>query len=239
MSNSNPLWTERHRPAKIEDCILPTSLKKTFLEIRDSGVIPNMILAGSAGTGKTTIAKALCNELSADVLVINASLNSGIDTLRTEIKSFASTVSFGGGRKIVILDEADYLNANSVQPALRNFMEEYSKNCGFILTCNFKNRLIEPLHSRCTVIEFKIPTAEKSNLAAAFFKRVCGILDKEGIEYDQKVVAELIKKHFPDWRRVLNELQRYSISGKIDTGILSSIADESFASLTKMLRSKD
>ncbi|MBT9159535.1 MAG: Replication-associated recombination protein A [Dehalococcoidia bacterium] len=238
MDMSQFLFVEKYRPVKIEDCILPASLKKTFMDIRDSGKIPNMMLAGAAGTGKTTVAKALCAELGADVLVVNASLNAGIDALRTDIKAFASTVSFGGGRKIVILDEADSLGP-AVQPALRNFIEEYSKNCGFILTCNFKNRIIEPLHSRCTVIDFIIPSSEKQALAAAFFKRTCGILEKEGIEFDKKAVAEVINKHFPDWRRVLNELQRYGAGGKIDSGILVSLADESFHSLIGLLKAKD
>lgn len=231
------LWVEAHRPRKIADCVLPESLKKTFTEIRDSGTIPNMILAGSAGTGKTTVARALCDELGLDVIVINASLEGNIDTLRVKIANFASTVSFGGGRKMVILDEADYLTA-ATQPALRNFMEEFSRNCGFILTCNFKNRLIDPLHSRCAVIDFVVPKAEKPAIAKQFFVRACGILEQHGVEYDKKVVAELINKHFPDWRRVLNELQRYSISGKIDSGILTSIVDESFTTLVKLLKGK-
>ena len=232
------LWTEVYRPKKIEDCILPESLKATFSEFVKQGNIPNLLLTGSQGTGKTTVARAMCEELGLDYIEINGSMNGGIDTLRNEIKNFASTISFSGGRKMVILDEADYLNAQSTQPALRNFMEEFSKNCGFILTCNFKNRIIEPLHSRCSIIEFKIPSTQKPKLAAQFHKRACAILDKEGVEYDKAVVAEVITKHFPDWRRVLNELQRYSVTGKIDSGILANLAEENFKALVDMLKGK-
>jgi len=232
------LWTQLYRPRKIEDCILPKSLKDTFQEFVNQGNVPNLLLCGTQGTGKTTVARALCEELGFDVLEINGSMNGGIDTLRNEIKNFASTISFGGGRKMVILDEADYLNAQSTQPALRNFMEEFSKNCGFILTANFKNRIIEPLHSRCSVIEFKIPNNQKPKLATQFHKRICAILEKEGIEFDKAVVAEVITKHFPDWRRVLNELQRYSVTGKIDTGILSNLGDENFKGLIELLKNK-
>jgi DNA polymerase III delta prime subunit len=195
-------------------------------------------LTGSQGTGKTTVARAMCEELGVDYIEINGSMNGGIDTLRTEIKNFASTISFTGTRKMVILDEADYLNAQSTQPALRNFMEEFSKNCGFILTCNFKNRIIEPLHSRCSIIEFKIPSSQKPKLASQFHKRACGILEQEGIEFDKAVVAEVVTKHFPDWRRVLNELQRYSVTGKIDSGILANLAEENFKALVDMLKNK-
>jgi DNA polymerase III delta prime subunit len=238
MMKDDFLWTERFRPRKIEDCILPESLKATFSEFVKQGNIPNLLLTGSQGTGKTTVARAMCEELGLDYIEINGSMNGGIDTLRTEIKNFASTISFTGTRKMVILDEADYLNAQSTQPALRNFMEEFSKNCGFILTCNFKNRIIEPLHSRCSIIEFKIPSSQKPKLASQFHKRACGILEQEGIEFDKAVVAEVVTKHFPDWRRVLNELQRYSVTGKIDSGILSNLGEENFKSLIDLLKNK-
>jgi DNA polymerase III delta prime subunit len=233
------LWTQLYRPRKIEDCILPKSLKDTFQEFVKQGNVPNLLLCGTQGTGKTTVARALCEELGFDVLEINGSMNGGIDTLRNEIKNFASTISFSGSRKAVILDEADYLNAQSTQPALRNFMEEFSKNCAFILTCNFKNRIIEPLHSRCSVIEFKIPQKEKQVLAAQFYKRVLHILKEENIEFEPAVVAQLITTHFPDWRRVLNELQRYSATGKIDTGILTNLKDESFKVLIDALKERN
>jgi DNA polymerase III delta prime subunit len=238
MMKDDFLWVEKYRPHKIEDCILPESLKATFSEFVKQGNIPNLLLTGSQGTGKTTVARAMCEELGLDYIEINGSMNGGIDTLRTEIKNFASTISFTGTRKMVILDEADYLNAQSTQPALRNFMEEFSKNCGFILTCNFKNRIIEPLHSRCSIIEFKIPSSQKPKLAAQFHKRACGILEQEGIEFDKAVVAEVITKHFPDWRRVLNELQRYSVTGKIDSGILSNLGEENFKGLVDLLKNK-
>jgi DNA polymerase III delta prime subunit len=232
------LWVERYRPKKVVDTILPDDLKKTFQQFVDSGNIPNLMLSGGPGTGKTTVAKAMCNELNIDYLVINASMNGGIDTLRTEIMRFASTVSIvADGRKMVILDEADHLPPLT-QASLRNFMEEFSKNCGFILTCNFKNRLIQPLHSRCSVIEFKIGANDKAKIAGQFMKRTQEILSKENIEYDPKVVAAVIMKHFPDWRRVLNELQRYSATGKIDSGILVNMSDESFKGLVDLVKNK-
>ena len=234
----NFLWCEKYRPQKIADTILPKELKETFQQFVDQDNVPNLILSGTAGTGKTTAAKAMLNEIGADYIVINGSMNGNIDTLRNEIANFASTVSFAGGRKYVILDEADYLNANSTQPALRNFMEEFSKNCGFILTCNFKNRIIEPLHSRCSVIEFNIPTSEKPVLASQFYKRVCGILDENEIEYKNKTVAALIQLYFPDWRRTLNELQRYSSTGKIDEGILSNKGDDNINTLFALMKDK-
>ena len=232
------LWVEKYRPQTIDDCILPDSLKKTFKEFIASGQLPNFLFCGTAGVGKTTVAKALCNEIGAEYLLINGSEESGIDVLRTKIKSFASTVSLTDSKKVVILDEADYLNANSTQPALRGFIEEFSNNCRFIFTCNFKNRIIEPLHSRCSVVEFKIDNKDKQQIAANFFKRAAGILKDEGIEFDPKVVAEVVTKHFPDYRRILNELQRYSVAGKIDSGILVNLSQESFRELVGFLKEK-
>ena len=233
------LWVEKYRPQKIDDCILPKQLKDTFKEFIDSGELPNFLFAGGPGIGKTTVAKALCNEVGAEFLLINGSEESGIDTLRTKIKSFASTVSLTDSKKVVILDEADYLNPNSTQPALRAFIEEFSNNCRFIFTCNYKNRIIEPLHSRCAVVEFKIENKLKQEIAAAFFKRVTQILEQETIQYDPKPIVELITKHLPDWRRVLNELQRYSVSGKIDSGILLNVTEESFKQLVTNLKEKN
>jgi len=233
------LWVEKYRPKTVAETILPAELKATFQQFVDQKQIPNLILSGSAGVGKTTVAKAMLEELECDYIVINGSMNGNIDTLRNEINNFASTVSFSGGRKYVILDEADYLNANSTQPALRNFMEEFSRNCGFILTCNFKNRIIEPLHSRCSVVDFKIGKKDMAKLAAEFMQRACDILQKENVDYDKKVVAEVIMKHFPDWRRVLNELQRYSATGKIDSGILVDLDDASFKQLIKYVKEKN
>lgn len=233
------LWVEKYRPKTVQDCILPEELKNTFQQFVDNKNIPNLLLSGSAGTGKTSVAKAMLNELGCDYIVINGSMNGNIDTLRTDIANFASTVSLAGGRKYVILDEADYLNPQSTQPALRNFMEEFSSNCGFILTCNYRNRIIDPLHSRCAVIEFSIPTNEKPRIAAELFKRVKNILQSNGVEYDEKVVAEIIKKHFPDFRRVLNQCQRYSASGRIDSGLLSHVSDVSIDSLIGYLKDKN
>ena len=232
------LWVEKYRPNILSDCILPDELKNTFQEFVNQQNIPNLLLSGSAGVGKTTVAKAMLEELGADYIVVNGSLHGNIDTLRTEIMNFATTVSFSEGRKYVILDEADYLNPQSTQPALRNFMEEYSKNCGFILTCNFKNRIIEPLQSRCSVIDFLFPKKLAPSLAGSFFARVKTILDTEQVKYDEKVLAEIIQRHFPDWRRVLNELQRYSVSGIIDIGILSNSSQNAFKSLTALLKGK-
>ena len=237
--STNFLWVEKYRPKTIDSCILPESLKKTFKEFIASGQLPNFLFSGGAGVGKTTVAKALCNEIGAEYLFINGSEESGIDTLRTKIKGFASTISLTDSKKVVIIDEADYLNPNSTQPALRSFMEEFSNNCRFIFTCNFKNRIIEPLHSRCAVIDFKIESNEKAQLASDFFARCRYILNEEGIQYEVKPVGELVMKHFPDWRRVLNELQRYSVSGKIDSGILLNMSEESFKELIKHLREKN
>ena len=231
------LWVEKYRPQTIDECILDSSLKDTFNKIAESGEIPNMLFTGTAGLGKTTVAKALCNMLDLDYIVINGSEEGNIDTLRGKIKQFASTVSLQGGIKVVILDEADYLNPQSTQPALRGFIEEFANNCRFILTCNFKNRIIEPLHSRCGVYEFN--GGDKQQLCNDFFIRTQGILDREGIPYDKPALAELIMKHYPDWRRVLNELQRYSLSGKIDTGILNSISDKNYDDLFTFLKTKD
>lgn len=233
------VWVEKYRPKTISDTILTPELKATFQKFVDQKNIPNLILAGSAGVGKTTVARAMLEELDCDYIVINGSMNGNIDTLRNEIRNFASTVSMSGGRKYVILDEADYLNANSTQPALRNFMEEYSKNCGFILTCNFKNKIIDPLHSRCSVIDFKITKKELPDLAKQFIRRICAILDKENIEYDKAVIVEVIKKHFPDWRRIINELQRYSATGKIDSGILVNFQEVSLNRLMGLIKDKD
>lgn len=232
------LWSQLYRPKTIEQCILPTDLKNTFQQFVDKGTIPNMLLTGRAGVGKTTVARAMLEQLNCDYMIINGSMNGNIDTLRVDISQFASSMSLMGGRKYVILDEADYLNPNSTQPALRNFMEEFSKNCGFILTCNFKNKIIEPLHSRCTVIDFKLPNNEKAKLASQFMKRIKNILDTEKVQYDDGAVAEVISKYFPDWRRVLNELQRYSATGKIDSGILANLGDESFKTLFSYLKAK-
>jgi|TARA_B100001094_G_C18148781_1_gene782425 DNA polymerase III delta prime subunit len=233
------LWVEKYRPRKIDDCILSEDIKSTFGEMVDSGESQNLLLCGGPGCGKTTVAKALCNELESEFIMINCSEDGNIDTLRTTIRNFASTVSMTGGKKVVILDEFDYSNAQSTQPALRGFIEEFSKNCRFILTCNYKNRIIEPLHSRCTIVEFKIPTSEKPKLAMGVMNRVKYILDNENIEYDDKVLAQLIMKHFPDIRRVLNELQRYSVGGVIDVGILSQFAEISLKELVGFMRSKE
>jgi len=234
------LWTEKYRPKSIDDCILPERLKKPFQEYVNQSNIPNLLLSGGAGVGKTTVAKAMCEEIGCDVMVINGSDEGRlIDTFRTKIKNFASSMSLAGGRKVVIIDEADYCNAESVQPALRNFIEEFAGNCSFIFTCNYKNKLIEPLHSRCAVIDFALKNGEKAQMASAFMKRVQSVLQSENVEYDDKVVAELIKKHFPDFRRVINELQRYSQLGKIDIGILSQISDVTINDIIKYIKEKD
>jgi len=233
------LWVEKYRPQKVSDTILPESLKTTFQKIVDSKELPNMLFTGTAGLGKTTVARALCNELECDYILINGSEEGNIDTLRTKIKQFASSVSLQGGFKVVILDEADYLNPQSTQPALRGFIEEFSNNCRFILTCNFKNRIIEPLHSRCGVYEFNTSKKSMIELCESFMARCKTILDNENIEYDDKALAELIMKFAPDWRRVLNELQRYSINNKIDSGIINNLKDKNFDDLFSHLKNKN
>jgi len=239
MMNDEFLWVEKYRPQKIEDTILPTGLKTTFEKILEAGEMPNMLFSGTAGTGKTTVAKALCNELGLDFIIINGSEEGNIDTLRGKIKQFASSVSLQGGHKVVILDEADYLNPQSTQPALRGFIEEFSNNCRFVLTCNFKNRIIEPLHSRCSVYDFTIPNGEKPTIASLMFERTTEILNREGVSYAKPVLAELVNRYFPDYRRVLNECQRYSVSGSIDSGILVNLSNESIKSLMTFLKDKN
>ena len=234
------LWVEKYRPKTVGETILPESLKTTFQSFVDQKNIPNLLLTGGPGVGKTTIARAMLEELDTDYMMINGSDEGRtIDTLRVKIKQFASSVSLAGGRKYVILDEADYINPESTQPALRSFMEEFSRNCGFILTCNFVNKIITPLHSRCSVINFTIPKEDKPKMAQAFMERIVNILKEQGIEYDQKCLVQIIMKHFPDNRRVLNELQRYSASGKIDAGILVSISDENIKLLIEHMKKKN
>lgn len=234
------LWVEKYRPQTIDDCILPEDTKATFKEFLKKGEVPNLLLCGTAGTGKTTVARALCEELGCDYIVINGSDEGRqIDTLRTKIKSFASAISFEGKTKVVIIDEADYLNKDSVQPALRAFIENFSENCRFIFTCNYKQRIIAPLHSRTTVIEFKSDKKDKAVLATKFMKRMQGILNSEGVTYKDPVLAELLMKYFPDYRRVINELQRYSSAGTIDEGILNNIAEINTKELVNSLKEKD
>ena len=237
--NTDFLWVEEYRPKTIDDCILPQSLKTLFTSCIEKGELSNLLFSGTPGIGKTTVAKALCEQLNCDWIMINGSEEGGIDVLRNKIKNFASTVSLSGGKKVVILDEADYLNPQSTQPALRGFIEEFHKNCRFILTCNFKNRLIEPLHSRFSTIDFKIANKDRPVLASKLFAKVGIILKEQAIPFDEAVVAELINKHFPDYRRILNELQRYSVSGKIDTGILANISDDNLNKLISLLKEKD
>jgi len=233
------LWVEKYRPHTIADCILPDEYKSTFQSYVDRKEIPHLLLCGGPGVGKTTVAKALCDEIDCDYLMINGSDESGIDTFRVKIKNYASSMSLGGGKKVIIIDEADYLNPNSTQPAMRAAMEEFAHNCTFIMTCNYKNRIIEPLHSRCAVIEFKLRKEDKPKMAMAFMKRATEILNTEKVPFDKAVLAEVVKKHFPDYRRVLNELQRYSVSGKIDAGILTSIADVSLTELLSALKDQN
>ncbi len=238
MNSEHLLWTEKYRPQTVNDCILPDDLKNTFNQFVNQKAIPNLLLSGSPGVGKTTIAKALCNEVGCDFIIINGSDENGIDVLRNKIKNYASSVSLTGGRKVIIIDEADYLNPNSLQPALRGAIEEFSNNCSFIFTCNYKNRIIDPIHSRCTVIDFKI-NSNKAKMAAHFMSRIEFILEKEKIQYDKKVIAALIKKYFPDNRRILNELQRYSLGGIIDVGILSQMTDVNIKELIDSLKDKN
>jgi DNA polymerase III delta prime subunit len=230
MSIQNLLWVEKYRPHKIEDCVLPESIRNTFHNIVKSNEIQNLLLCGGPGCGKTTVARALCQQMNLDHIFLNASENGNIDTLRTTVRNFASAVSLSGNRKVVILDEADYLNPQSTQPALRGFIEEFSSNCRFIFTCNFKNRIIEPLHSRCSIVEFNIPNKEKPQMAAAVMARVSSILDGEKIPYDRKVVAEVVMEFFPDFRRIINELQRYSVS---------TIKHSTYAELFAHMKSKN
>ena len=234
------LWVEKYRPKTIEDCILPESIKKTLRDVVSQNKIPNLMFTGTSGIGKTTAARAICNETQADYLIINGSDEGRmIDTLRTKLTQFCSTISLSGGRKVVILDEADYMNADSVQPAMRNFTERFADNCSFIFTCNYKNRIIEPIHSRCAVIDFSLKNGEKQVIAARFMKRVEGILSDESIDYDKEVIAKLVLKHFPDFRRVLNELQRYSTSGEINSGVLANIKEMNLKELIDSLREKN
>ena len=233
------LWVEKYRPKTISECILPDTIKNTFLDFVKNKEIPNLLLCGTAGVGKTTVARALCNDFQADYILINGSEERNIDTLRVKIKNFASTVSLSGGPKIVILDEADYLNAQSTQPALRGFIEEFSKNCSLIFTCNYKNRIIPPLHSRCSVIDFTIQNDQKPMIANMIFQRILLILGWENIKSNDKVVAELINKFFPDFRRVLNELQKYSASGSIDSGVLANLDDQSLTEIIGYLKNKE
>ena len=233
------LWVEQYRPKTIDDCILPTSLKTLFTSFIKKGELTNLLLSGTPGIGKTTVAKAICEQLNCDWIMINGSEEGGIDVLRNKIKNFASTVSLSGGKKVVIIDEADYLNPQSTQPALRGFVEEFHGNCRFILTCNFKNRIIEPLHSRFSNIEFRVNPKDKPRLASKLFERAVFILKEQNIDYEEKVLAELIKKHFPDFRKLINELQRYSVSGSIDAGILVNVSDENLKTLVSHLKSKE
>jgi len=233
------LWVEQYRPKTIDDCILPTSLKTLFSSFIKKGELTNLLLSGTPGIGKTTVAKAICEQLNCDWIMINGSEEGGIDVLRNKIKNFASTVSLSGGKKVVIIDEADYLNPQSTQPALRGFIEEFHSNCRFILTCNFKNRIIDPLHSRFSNIEFRVNPKDKPRLASKLFERAVFILKEQNVDYEEKVLAELIKKHFPDFRKLINELQRYSVSGSIDAGILVNVSDENLKTLVSHLKSKE
>jgi len=238
---SDFLWVEKYRPKKISECILTEDLKNTFIQFLKQKEIPNLLLSGTAGTGKTTVARALCEELGADYIIINGSDEGRqIDTLRNKIKNFASTVSLTekSNHKVVIIDEADYMNADSVQPALRNFIETFYNNCRFIFTCNYVNKIIPALHSRCTVIDFKIVNGQKVKTATAFMKRLEGVLKSENIEFDKKVLSELIQKYYPDFRRTINELQRYSVRGKIDSGILFSLSEANTKELIVSLKDK-
>jgi DNA polymerase III delta prime subunit len=232
------LFTEKYRPKTIAECILPDRLKTPFQEYVNQNNIPNLLLSGGAGVGKTTVAKAMCEEIGCDYMIINGSDENGVDVVRYKITNYASSMSLSGGRKVIIIDEADYLSPNA-QAAFRNAIEEFASNCSFIFTCNYKNKLIDPLHSRCAVVDFTLKNNEKTQMAGQFFKRIQSILQSEKIEYDDKVIVELIKKHFPDFRRVINELQRYSQFGKIDGGILSHIVEVSLGDIIKYIKDKD
>lgn len=237
---SNPVWSEKYRPLSIKECILPDGLKKTFQDMVDAKHVPDLLLFGPPGVGKTTAAMAMLNELGCDVFLINSSMNGNIDTLRYDILQYASTMSLNGGRKYVILDEADYLNPTSTQPALRNFMQQYSSVCGFILTANYPSKIIEPIRkSRCVEINFAYPKSEAAKLAKEFFARAQNILTLEGIPYDKSVVAQVIQKFYPDWRRVLNELQKYSLSGQIDSGIFVNLSEQNYKELVGHLKAND
>jgi len=237
---NNLLWVEKHRPDNIEDCVLPVEIKNVLKNIVDTGEVPNLLLTGTSGIGKTTVAKALCHQLGCDWLMINGS-NEGrmIDTLRTTITNYASTVSFSGGKKVIIIDEADYMNKDSVQPAMRGLIEEFSNNCRFFFTCNYKNKILPSLHSRCSVIDFKINREDKPELAKKFSKIAMKILDGEGVTYKPDVVAKLVCRYFPDFRRVLNELQNNVVDGNIDTSILEASSNENFNHLVGFLKEKD
>ena len=239
MEREEFLWVEKYRPSKVIDCVLPSDLEETFSEYVDKNSVPNLILTGGPGTGKTTAAKALCEETSTDYLMVNGSDEGrSIDTVRTTLTQFCSSVSMTGNRKAIIMDEADYMNPDSVQPALRGFIEKFGNNVSFLFTCNYRNRIIDPIHSRCAVLDFIIPNNEKPKIAERYLDRCEKILDDEGIVYDKKVLIDLIMKYFPDFRRVLNELQRYSVSGEIDTGILSSINEVNLNELVSSLKGK-
>lgn len=236
---TNALWVEKYRPQSINECILPASLKAVFNDMVEKGVPQNLLLSGGAGCGKTTVAKALCNEVGADWIMVNCSEDGNIDTLRTRIRNFASTVSFAGGNKVVILDEFDYANSQSMQPALRGFIEEFANNCRFILTANFKNRIIQPIHSRCTCINFSFSKEDMARMNAEYMKRCMGILQDEGVGYEKEVLARLIMRYSPDFRRILNELQRYSVAGTIDVGVLATEGDVNIGDLMSSMKSKN